>query len=77
MAKNIHVVPNRGNGWRVVRANAQRASRRFTTQAEAEVWGRQLAREDGVEFTLHGLNGQIRERDSYGNDPLPPVDQEH
>jgi hypothetical protein len=26
-----------------------------------------------VEFLLHGKNGEIRERDSYGHDPYPPV----
>lgn len=25
-----------------------------------------------VEFHLHNRQGQIRERDSYGNDPYPP-----
>ena len=34
-----------------------------------------MARQDSVEFNLHGRNGQIREKDSYGNDPNPPKDK--
>ncbi len=40
-----------------------------STQEEAETAGRATARADQVEFELHGRDGQIRERDSYGNDP--------
>jgi hypothetical protein len=28
----------------------------------------------GSELLIHGQNGQIRERNSYGNDPHPPKD---
>ena len=31
--------------------------------------GRAQARTDKVEFELHGADGRIREKDSYGNDP--------
>jgi hypothetical protein len=45
------------------------------TQAEAEQAGRQLARDNHTEFNLHGRNGQVRQKDSYGNDPYPPKDK--
>ena len=68
---SVHVTP-RDDGWAVIRDNAQRASSVHSTQAEAEVVGRATARREQVEFVLHGRDGQIRERDSYGNDPNPP-----
>lgn len=70
--RGVHVTPH-DDGWAVKRENAQRASSVHATQAEAEVAGRVTARREAVEFYLHGRNGQIRERDSYGNDPYPPA----
>lgn len=69
--KNIHVVPRDG-GWAVVREGAQRDSSHHNRQSSAIDAGRQTAQRDGVEILIHGRNGQIRERDSYGNDPYPP-----
>jgi hypothetical protein len=51
---------------------AQPQSSLHDTQAAAAAEGRRLARQDGVEFDLHGRNGQVREKDSYGSDPNPP-----
>jgi hypothetical protein len=72
-AQPVHVVP-RGDQWAVERAGNQRATSLHRTQAEAERVGRPIARADKTEFFLHGRDGQIRERDSYGNDPNPPKD---
>lgn len=69
--KNVHVTPH-DDGWQVVRDGADRASSVHPTQADAETAGRSTARREGVEFLLHGRDGQVRERDSYGNDPYPP-----
>ena len=30
-----------------------------------------------IEVIIQGRNGQIRSKDSYGNDPCPPRDKEH
>lgn len=70
--KDVHVTPRSDGGWGVGRENAQRQSSLHDTQAAAAAEGRRLARQDGVEFNLHGRNGQVREKDSYGNDPNPP-----
>jgi hypothetical protein len=70
--KNVHVTPNPEGGWSVRRSGAQRASSRHDTQAAAEQEGRRLARQDKVEFNLHGRDGRVREKDSYGQDPHPP-----
>lgn len=69
---NVHVTPRPDGNWNVIRDGAERPSSVYDTQAEAEVRGRELARGDEVEFFLHGRDGRIRERDSYGNDPHPP-----
>jgi hypothetical protein len=66
--KPVHVTP-REEGWAVIREGNQRASSVHSTQKEAEKAGRQAARKDQTEFLLHNRQGEIRERDSYGNDP--------
>ena len=68
---NVHVVP-RDTGWAVVREGAERDSSHHPTQADAIDAGRNTAQQEGVELLIHGRNGQIRARDSHGNDPHPP-----
>ncbi len=69
MAKNpVHVIRKDGQ-WVVEREGAARPTSRHATQKEAEQKGRAAAKRDKVEFLLHGRNGKIRLRDSYGNDP--------
>lgn len=68
---NVHIVPRDGE-WAVVREGAERDSSHHGTQAEAIEAGRNTARREGVEIFIHRPNGQIRDRDSYGNDPFPP-----
>lgn len=71
MGRNQHVVPHQ-DGWAVRGAGNQRATSVHQTQAEAIDTGRQIARNQGSELLIHGRNGRIRERDSYGDDPFPP-----
>ncbi len=66
--KPVHVTP-RDDGWAVMREGNQRASSVHPTQKEAEKVGRQAARKDRTEFVLHNRQGEIRQRDSYGDDP--------
>ena len=68
---NQHVVPN-GNKWSVRKAGASRASSTHATQAEAISAGIKRAKKDGTELYVHGRDGRIRERNSYGNDQHPP-----
>ncbi len=42
------------------------------TRSEATDAARQIATNQRSEVLIHGRNGQIRERNSYGNDPCPP-----
>lgn len=71
MAKGQHVVPNAG-GWGVKKAGASRASSVHTTQADAIAAATRIARNQKTELYIHGRDGRIRERNSYGNDPHPP-----
>lgn len=66
-----HVVPN-GSKWSVRRAGASRASGTFDTQKEAIRHGRDVAENQKTELFIHGRDGRIRERSSYGDDPFPP-----
>lgn len=69
--KGQHVVPN-GGKWSVRSAGAQRASKTYATQQEAIEDARGRAKKMGTELYIHGRDGRIRERNSYGHDPLPP-----
>lgn len=69
MPKNVHVVPG-DRGWNVkVEGGAQ--SSRFSTQREAMEVGRRLAKANRSEHIVHGRDGRIRQRDSFGRDPFP------
>ena len=73
-SKNIHVVP-RENGWGTLREGNQRASQVFDTQAQAIDAAKHMAQQSHGEMLIHGQDGRIRARNSYGNDPFPPKDK--
>ena len=72
MGKNQHVTPHPGGGWQVKAAGSKKATAVTTTQKEAIKVAREIAKNQGSEMFIHNKQGQIRERDSYGNDPHPP-----
>ena len=72
MGKNQHVTPHPNGGWQVKGAGKERATVRTTTQTEAIAVARNRAINQGAEVVIHRPNGQIREKNSYGNDPFPP-----
>lgn len=72
MAKNsIHTVKH-GDGWANRREGSERVSSTHRTQAAAVKAGRTVAKREATEHLIHGEDGQIRARNSYGNDPFPP-----
>jgi Uncharacterized protein conserved in bacteria (DUF2188) len=73
-SKHVHVVP-RGEKWAVIREGNSRASSLHDTQNHAWQTGQGMARSDKGEAFLHGQNGQIRQRNTYGHDPFPPRDK--
>ncbi len=69
--KTHHVVPH-PEGWAVRRGGSERASVVTDTKREAVDIGREISRNQGSEFVIHGMNGRIQSSDSHGNDPYPP-----
>lgn len=68
MAKSaVHVVPS-DKGWRVEIEGSGRARSMHPTQAEARTAARDIARRSKSELLIHGRNGRIRERNTYGRD---------
>ncbi len=70
-SKNLHVVP-RESGWAVRREGASRVSSTHDTQDAAGRAARQTAIREGGETFIHRPTGEIRDRNSYGNDSFPP-----
>lgn len=70
--KNQHVTPHPDGGWQVKGAGNARATARTTTQREAAEIARGIAQNQKSERIIHGIDGRIRAKDSYGNDPFPP-----
>lgn len=63
--KAQHVVPSEG-GWSVIGAGASRATRVFKTKEQAVDLARHIAEKEGSELYVHGSDGRIKERRSYG-----------
>ena len=71
MGKNQHGVPDKGK-WAIRGAGNEKVTKVFNTQKEAIIRAREIAINQSSESLIHGQNGQIRERNSYGNGPFPP-----
>ncbi|MHA3771630.1 DUF2188 domain-containing protein [Verrucomicrobiota bacterium sgz303538] len=76
MGKNQHVT-RRQDGWAVTGAGNQKATVVKRTQAEAIKAAIPIAKNEKADVIIHGRDGRIRDRDSYGNDPCPPKDTKH
>ncbi len=73
-SRNQHVVP-RDNGWAIRGAGNAKDTARFNTQREAIDAAREIARNQKSELLIHGRDGRIREKNTYGSDPMPPRDK--
>lgn len=77
MSENDRYVVKDGDGWAVKKAEAERASGVFDTQAEAEKRAKEIvANLGGGEVRIQGRDGKWRDSDTVapGNDPCPPRD---
>jgi hypothetical protein len=74
--KNQHVVPL-GNGWAVKGEGNTRFTIITEIKKDAVEAAREIARNNHSELVIHGRDGRIQDKDSYGNDPLPPKDNKH
>jgi hypothetical protein len=69
MAKgDVHVLPAE-KGWRVELEGSGRARSTHGTQREAATAARTIARNNKSELLIHGRDGRIRDRSTYGRDP--------
>lgn len=68
MGKNQHVLPHK-NGWQVKGAGNSKATVVTKTQAESIKVANLIAEVNKSEVFIHGVNGEIREKNSHGNDP--------
>ncbi|MFA7298514.1 MAG: DUF2188 domain-containing protein [Candidatus Absconditabacterales bacterium] len=69
----VHVTPHSGGGRQAKISGSSRASHLANTQEEARQFGRQRAIDLKTELVIHGRDGKIRNKDSYGPDKCPPV----
>ncbi|ODV41479.1 hypothetical protein AWV79_35505 [Cupriavidus sp. UYMMa02A] len=64
---DIHVVPA-GERW-AVEAEGGTGRETFATQEDAIAAGTRRAKAAQVELLVHGRDGRIRERNTFGHDP--------
>lgn len=74
--RDIHVVPH-GDAWATKKEGAVRVGSTAETQRQAIKQARQQAQREKVEVVIHRPDGNIRDSDSYGQDPIPPKDKKH
>ena len=71
---DLHV-SKQGSNWKVTQQGERLSTHQ--TQANANQRAIKHAKHDGVDVVIHGRDGKIRSKDSYGNDPNPPKDTEN
>jgi hypothetical protein len=72
--KDVHTVPTPGGkGW-MNKVGGEVASRHRTKDNAVER-GREIARDNKSEHAIHNKDGQISQKNSYGNDPSQPRDK--
>jgi uncharacterized protein YdaT len=76
MGKNQHVV-RRPEGWGVRGEGNTRDTSVHPTQEKAIDAARDIAKNQRSEVVIHGRDGRIRDKDSFGPDPAPPIDKRH
>lgn len=67
-----HVTRHKNGGWQVKGAGDSKVTSKHDTQKQAIDAAKVIAENQGKEVIIHRKNGQIRTKDSYGNDPYPP-----
>jgi ferredoxin-thioredoxin reductase catalytic subunit len=74
--KNQHAV-KRSDGWAVLGENNERDTAVYKTQEKAIKEAVKIAKNQHSEVVIHGIDGKIRDKDSYGKDTCPPLDKKH
>lgn len=73
--KNQWVSPYGDGKWAVKGAGNSKPTKVFDNKSDALDYARQIAKKQHSELFSQKKNGQINMRNSYGNDPHPPVDK--
>ena len=69
--KQFHIVTSKTkNGWSVKSGGKTLSSHQ--TQVNANKSAIKKAKKVGGEVLIHGKDGKIRDKNSYGNHPFPP-----
>ncbi len=74
--KNIHTTYKDG-GWRTIQEGRKTPLSSHSTKDRAIKASIKQAKKDEVEHIIHGKDGKIQDKDSYGKDPMPPRDRIH
>ena len=72
MGKNQHVVPRGEHLWAVLGEGNTRDTSHHSAQKAAMQAAREIAKNQKSEMVVQKVNGPIRQKNSYGNDPSPP-----
>ncbi len=74
--KNIHIVPN-GERWAVKKEGVSTPLSTHRTKSLADQVARVKAKLAHSELVIHGRDGRIQDKDSFGKDSFPPKDNKH
>lgn len=74
--KNQHVVPV-GSDWGIRGEGNSRLTSVYENKTDALQAGREIAINQQSELVIHGRDGKIQDKDSFGHDPVPPEDRKH
>lgn len=76
--KKINMLQKNPNGgWDVKGAGNSKPTKIVQTQKEAIDIAKSIAKSQKSEVVIHGKDGKIRDKDSYGNNPCPPKDTKY
>ncbi len=73
--ESYHVTPSTEGRWVVRKTGSDRAQKAFSTQKDAVEFARthvKVGKKVEVELYIHGRDGRISQKDTYGSDPRPP-----
>jgi hypothetical protein len=76
-AKTQRVTPRSDGKWQHKGDGNKRATKVAKTQLQIIQSAVQTAQNQGGEVVIHGKDGRIRSKDTYGPDLNPPKDKEH
>lgn len=72
MGKNQWIIPYKGY-WAVRGEGNPNVTKVFLVKSDAIEFAKKTAKNQHSELFILGRNGKIQSRNSYGNDPYPPI----